>query len=406
MKILAANKYYFVKGGAERYFFELKRIFEVRGHAVLPFAMQHRQNEPCDTADYFVSFESFDEGDGLAARARAAARILYSREAKRKIEQLVDATGPDVAHLHNIAHQLSPSILYGLKSRGVPVVQTLHDFKLVCPNYQMLVRGENCERCRTWRYYNAVVNRCMRDSVLSSGLVALEAYVHKLAGSYARNVDVFVSPSRQLRDRMIDHGVDGKRIVHLPYSIALDEYVPRYESDGYGVYVGRLSAGKGLETLLEAMGKAGAVRLKIVGTGPIAESLKRTVAERELTNVEFVGYRKGEELRSIVGGALFVAVPSECFENSPLTVYEAFAQGKPVVGSRIGGIPELVSEGESGLIFEPGDSDAFAEQMLVLWNDRNLAIGMGKAARERVETHFGPAVHYEKMMEIYERATA
>ncbi|MFH1690553.1 MAG: glycosyltransferase family 4 protein [Candidatus Eisenbacteria bacterium] len=406
MKVLAANKYYFVKGGTERYFFVLKRILEGRGHAVVPFAMQHRQNEPSDFAEHFVSFEAFDESAGLAARARAAARILYSREARRKIEALVDATGPDVAHLHNIAHQLSPSILYGLKSRGVPVVQTLHDFKLVCPNYQMLVRGAICERCAKWRYYNAVLNRCMRDSATSSALVAFEAYIHKLLRSYARNVGVFVAPSRQLKERMIAHGVDGDRIVHLPNTVALEEYEPRYESDGYGVYVGRLSAGKGLETLLAALAGARTIRLKIVGTGPLADSLQRTAAAEGLSNVEFLGYKRGAELRSVVGGALFVVVPSECLENSPLTVFEAFAQGKAVVGSRIGGIPELVSEGESGLIFEPGDAEEFAERMLTLWDDPDLAIRMGRAARDRIETHFGPNVHYEKMMAIYERARA
>jgi glycosyltransferase involved in cell wall biosynthesis len=246
----------------------------------------------------------------------------------------------------------------------------------------------------------------MRDSLSSSALVAAEAYVHKLMGSYSRKVDVFVAPSRQLRTRMIAHGVDEDRIVHLPYSIALERYEPRYESDGYGVYVGRLSVGKGLETLLAALSKARAVRLKIVGGGPLTESLKRTAAAEELSNVEFVGYKEGAELRSLVGGALFVAVPSECFENSPLTVYEAFAQGKAVVGSRMGGIPELVSEGESGLIFEPTDADGLAATLLTLWNDPDRAIRMGRAARERVETHFGPDVHYEKMMAIYERAMA
>jgi glycosyltransferase involved in cell wall biosynthesis len=406
MKVLAANKYYFVKGGAERYFFELKRILEARGHSVVPFAMEHRQNEPSEVAEHFVSFEAFDESEGLRARVRAVGRLLYSREARRKIEGLVDRTAPDVAHLHNIAHQLSPSILYGLKSRGVPVVQTLHDFKLVCPNYSMFVKGATCERCATWRYYNAVLNRCMRDSITSSALVAFEAYAHRLLGSYERNVDLFVSPSRQLRDRMIAHGVNADSIVHLPYSIELTEYEPRYESDGYGVYVGRLAEGKGLETLIAALGLAREVRVKVVGTGPLCESLQSTGESEGLTNVEFVGYQKGAELRSIVGGALFVAVPSECFENSPLTVYEAFAQGKAVIGSRMGGIPELVSEGESGLIFEPGNADDLAEAMRALWNDAGRAIEMGKAARARVESHFGPDVHYEKMMAIYERVTA
>jgi len=406
MKVLAANKYYFVKGGAERYFFELNHILERRGHEVVPFAMRHPSNEATDYDDHFVSFEAFDESDGLAARVRAASRILYSREARRCIERLADETSPDVAHLHNVAHQLSPSILYGLKSRGVPVVQTLHDFKLVCPNYSMFVDGKTCERCGTWRYYNAVIHRCMRGSVTSSALVAIEAYVHKLLGSYSRNVDMFVAPSRQLRDRMIAHGVSADRIVHLPYSIALDDYTPSYESAGYGVYVGRLSTGKGLETLVRALTGDRDIRMKIVGTGPLADNLGRVVEREGLTNVEFVGYRKGEELRSLVAGALFVVVPSECFENSPLTVYEAFAQGKPVVGARVGGIPELVSDGESGVVFESGNHEDLAEKMRALWNDPERAAEMGRAARERVETHFGPDVHYQKMMAIYEGVMA
>jgi glycosyltransferase involved in cell wall biosynthesis len=406
MKVLAANKYYFVKGGAERYFFELADILEAHGHEVVPFAMEHERNRSTPCSSYFASFEPFDESQGLAARARAAARILYSSEARAKIEKLVDDTRPDVAHLHNIAHQLSPSILYGLKSRGVPVVQTLHDFKLVCPNYSMFVGGHTCERCETWRYYNAVLQRCMRGSVTSSALVAIEAYLHRALGSYARNVDVFVAPSRQLKDRMVAHGVDESKIVHLPYSIALDKYEPSYGGGDYGVYVGRLSAGKGLKTLIRALGMAREVKLRIVGSGPLEQSLKGTVEDRGLSNAEFLGYREGEDLRSVVAGALFVVVPSECYENSPLTVYEAFAQGKPVVGSRIGGIPELVSEGESGLVFEAGNAEDLAEKMSRLWEDREGAIEMGRAARTRVETQYGPAAHYEKIMAIYERAMA
>jgi len=403
MKVLAANKYYFVKGGAERYFFELARILSSRGHEVVPFAMAHPQNEPTAFAKHFVSFESFDESEGVVARLRAAARILYCREARRRIEVLADETRPDIAHLHNIAHQLSPSILYGLKARGVPVVQTLHDYKLVCPNYQMFVHGETCERCRTWRYYNAVVHRCMRDSVTSSALVAAEAYVHRLMGSYFRNVDLFIAPSEQLRERMIAHGVDARKIVHVPYSIALDKYQPSYDDGGYGVYVGRLSLGKGLPTLMSALERVPAVRLKVVGEGPLAEDLRRDAGERGLTNVEFEGYRAGAELRSLVAAARFVVVPSDCFENSPLTVYEAFALGKAVVGSRTGGIPELVSDGESGLIFEPGDARALAARMSELWEDPVRAVEMGRAARERLESRFGPDVHYEKIMAVYER---
>ncbi len=405
MKVLAANKYYFVKGGAERYFFELARILEERGHSVVPFAMRHEQNEESPHADLFVSHESFDGGAGPLDRVRAAARVIYSLEARRKIAALVDRTRPDVAHLHNIAHQLSPSILVGLRAKGVPVVQTLHDYKLVCPNYQMFVHGKTCERCRRWLYYRACVHRCMRGSLAQSALVCAEAYIHKLLGTYSKNVDLFIAPSQQLRERMVRHGVDPDQIVHLPYSIALDGYEPRYDSDGYAIYVGRLSIGKGLETLLSALGRARDVRFKVIGSGPLADDLEARAAREGLTNVEFVGYRTGADLKSIVAGARFVVVPSECFENSPLTVYEAFAMGKPVVGSTIGGIPELVPEGEAGLLFEPGDDEALAARLVELWNDPDRSREMGRAGRKRVESEYGPERHYERIRSIYERVT-
>jgi glycosyltransferase involved in cell wall biosynthesis len=404
MKVLAVNKYYFVKGGAERYFFELGRILESHGHTVVPFAMRHELNAATPYERFFVSNEPFDGHASFPGQLRSAVRVLYSVEARRAIETLIDAAKPDVAHLHNIAHQLSPSILYGLRSRGVPVVQTLHDHKLICPNYQMFVDGATCERCASWRYYNAVLRRCMRGSVTASALVAAESYAHKLIGTYAKNVDVFVAPSAQLRDRMIRHGVDEKKIVHLPYSIALDAYQPRYGSDGYAVYVGRLSAGKGLGTLMSALKLEPAVQLKVIGSGGLGEELMSGASRAGMANVDFVGYRSGEELASLVKGALFVVVPSECFENSPLTVYESFAYGKPVVGSRIGGIPELVTDGETGLIFDAGDAAGLARSMKRLWDDPERAIEMGRAARSRVEREYGPELHYERIMEIYKRA--
>jgi glycosyltransferase involved in cell wall biosynthesis len=403
MKVLAANKFYFVKGGAERYFFELARILEARGHRVAPFAMRHEMNEKSEYDPYFVSNVGFDGSMGPARRLRMACHVLYSREASAAIGRLADDFKPDVAHLHNIAHQLSPSILYALRRRGVPVVQTLHDHKLICPNYQMFVHGEPCRRCRKWRYYNAVSNRCMHDSALWSALVCAEAYLHKLAGSYSRLVDLWIAPSESLRHRMIEHGVAADRIVHLPYAIAMEGFEPRYQSDGYAASVGRLSTGKGLMTVLEALKSAPGVRFKIAGSGPLEDALRRRVDELGLGNVEFTGYLKGRELSDLMRGALFVVMSSECYENSPLTVYEAAAYGKAVIGSRMGGIPELIDEGETGLIYEPGDHAALADRMNELWSEPAKAVDMGRRARTRAEAEYGPEAHYEKMMAIYER---
>ncbi len=403
MTVLTCNKYHFVKGGAERYAFELGRILTAKGHTVVPFAMEHERNEPSPHSDLFVSHEGFVRGDGLVGRLRGAARVIYCVEARRKIEALVDRTRPDVAHAHNIAHQLSPSILYGLASKGVPVVQTLHDYKLVCPNYQMFVDGHTCERCESWRYWNACARRCMRGCLASSALVCVEAYVHRILASYSRNVALFIAPSLSLRDRVIAHGVDPRKVVHLPYSIDLTGYTPSSRNDGYAVYVGRLTVGKGIETLLHAAALARDVKLKIVGTGPLSGELDALTAREGLTNVEFVGYHTGDDLKALVAGSAFVVVPSECYENSPLTVYEAFALGKPVIGSTIGGIPELVLDGETGLLFPAGDRNALADRLRTLWGNRARAAEMGKAARARVEREYGPEKHYEEIMGIYSR---
>jgi len=401
VKVLVANKFHYVKGGAERYYFELARILERKGHTVVPFAMKHEMNEPTEYSDFFVSGVSFDgeSGNSLAK----AARVIYSAEASRKIAALAAKARPDVAHLHNIAHQLSPSVLYGLKRRGVPVVQTLHDYKVVCPNYQMFVEGDTCERCAAWKYYPAVAHRCMHGSLPFSLVVCVEAYVHQILGTYRRLVDLFIAPSRQLLERVVAHGVDRERIVHLPYAIELDEYAPRYDSEDYAVYLGRLSIGKGLETLVRAAARARDVEIRVLGDGPMADGLRHEVEARSLGNVRFLGYRSGEELTSIVAGSRFVVVPSECFENSPLTVYEASALGKPVVGSRMGGIPELVVDGETGVLFEPKDDAELADRMTSLWNDPARASAMGRAARERAEREFAPARHYEAIKRIYER---
>lgn len=402
MRVLAANKFYFVKGGAERYLFELRRILEERGDEVIPFAMRHPDNDSSEYSDLFVSREDFADGVGALERLRAAARVVYSVEARRKIEALVDRVRPDVAHVHNIAHQLSPSILQGLHAKGVPVVQTLHDYKIVCPNYQMFVNGSVCERCRKWRYRSVLSRKCMRGSLSRSFTVFVEAYLHEVLRTYARTVSVFIAPSLSLRDRMVAHGVDPGRIVHLPYSIALDAYEPCHEPDGYCVYIGRLTTGKGLETLLRAAAAAPEVKLKIAGAGPLDEELKATAREIGLDNVEFVGHSTGDDLRGLFSRALFVVVPSECHENSPLTIYEALAYGKAVVGSSMGGIPELIAEGETGLVFEAGDHEALARCLVDLWADPHRAIEMGRRGRARAESRYAPDAHYRRIREIYE----
>ncbi|MFH0777216.1 MAG: glycosyltransferase, partial [Candidatus Eisenbacteria bacterium] len=195
MRILQVNKFFFLKGGAERYFFALSELLDSRGHEIVSFSMKDPRNLPSRYSENFVSHVTLDGSGPIAGRLRTAGRIIYSFEARRKLRELISRTRPDVAHLHNIAHQISPSIIGLLKSSGVPVVQTLQDYKLACPAYLMMVRGKACDKCVPGRFYNVIANRCVQESVQASLVSCAEAYLHRLLHTFA-GVDAFLCSSR------------------------------------------------------------------------------------------------------------------------------------------------------------------------------------------------------------------
>lgn len=401
MRVLAANKFYYLRGGAERYFFDLCHILEERGHQIIPFSMLDGRNRPSPYSEFFVSPIEFFEPKTLLQKLAVAQRVLYSSEAKRQIEALLTKTKPRIAHLHNIAHQISPSILRSLKEYGIPVVQTLHDYKLICPVYTMVSAGEICERCRKYRYYNAVLHRCNRDSLAASLVNCIEMYLHKLWRTYEKNVDLFISPSQFLRRKLVEYGFDEHKVVHLPNFIDADDYPFRYAADSdYFVFVGRLVPVKGVLTLLKAMEEVKHFRLLVMGEGYLRSELER-YAEEEKLAVEFLGYKSGHELKEIIKSSLFTVVPSEWYENLPYAILESFAMGKPVVGSDIGGIPELVDHGANGLLFKVGNAQDLASKIHYLLDHQQMIPEMGRRAREKVEKAYNPESHYQQIISIY-----
>jgi len=408
MKVLLVHKFFYVEGGAERYLFNVKELLEKHGHRVIPFAMQHPRNEPTPYARYFPSLVEANGGErgGLLHGLSHAVRFVYNREAQRKLEALIAETQPDVAHVHGVYHHLSPAVLPVLKQAGLPVVFTLHEYKILCPGYLFLDgKGRVCEKCAGKAFWHAAVNRCFRGSFAGGALVAVESYVHSWLGSYRKNVDRFHSPSRFLRSKMIQYGWSGDKIDWLPYTLAVSEYEPNYAPGDYFVFVGRLQREKGIQVLIEAMRHVRHGKLVVIGTGPLEEALKKRAQELGLYNVEFAGYQSGERLRKLVAGARFTVVPSVVYDNSPLTIYESFSLGKPVVGARIGGIPELIDPGVDGELCEPGDSQGLAEAISEMWNRGAQLEQMGKRAREKAERLFEPEQHYRKLMAIYEKAS-
>lgn len=401
MKILLVNKYFYPRGGSERAFFDTADLLQAEGHDVSFFSMAHPLNRESATSGFFVSPVDYDHPGSPARQAGAAVRLLYSTEARRKLSRLLDAVRPDLVHLHNIHHQISPSIIPLLKKRDLPVVMTLHDYKLVCPVYILARGGRPCEECAGGKFIRCFRHRCAKDSRGKSLLNTVEMYLHRTVFRLYERIDVFISPSRFLKQKMEEMGFSG-RIVPLPNFLPAAESSSSDEVPGDGIlYFGRLSPEKGLGTLLAAAENSGS-SWKIAGDGPMKDALAAQIGRRSLTNVTLLGHLPREALIPQIRKSAFVVLPSVWYENQPYAVMEAFALGKPVLASRIGGIPELVRDGETGLLFEPGSARDLAEKAAVLLRSPSLVREMGRRARRLVETDFSPAGHYRKLRGIYE----
>lgn len=356
MKILLINKFHYLRGGgAVRAYLDTARILVSRGHEVAFFSMDHPENEPTEWSRFFVSQSEYLDESSLSffTKAKLAFRIIWNREAQRKLNALIDEFRPDVAHLHTIYHQLSPSIIWTLRKRRVPMVMTLHDYKLVSPNYSLFVRGKIWEHTSAWR---CIVDRCVKNSFLKSLDCALEQWIHGFLGSY-RKIDRFIAPSQFLINtyHRLGFAPDIMKISQplLPFP---EGAVPDSVGD-YLLFFGRLSHEKGVGTLLRAVALlGGAEKVVIVGDGP--EKNRLEVLAREILSMGsyfFPGSKYGAELETIRQKAKAIIIPSEWYENMPYVLLESLASGVPVIASRIGGMTERIKDGKNGLLFTPGD---------------------------------------------------
>ncbi len=402
MRILQANKFHYVKGGAERYYLDVSARLAGRGHTVIPFAMAHPRNAPSEYAKYFVHAVDYRARLSLLHKLREGFHAIYSSETVRKLEALVAHTHPEIAHLHNIYHQLSPSLILALDRLGIPIVQSLHDYKVICPGYLLMTHGQICERCRGGRFHNAFFYRCLLDSYPASAVGWLEATLHRWLGTYGK-VARFLCPSRFLLEKLAEFGVSRERLVHFPYFLPVEDYVPDYGPSEYFIYLGRLSREKGIPTLLEALRRRQRTHLtcRILGEGPLEDDLRGKIERWGLRRVELSGYLQGAELHNVIRGAAFTVVPSEWYENLPFAVLESFALGTPVVGASIGGIPEMVIDGETGRTFPAGDAAALAAQIDWMESHGPDAIEMGRRARRMIEAQYAPQAHLIRLEELY-----
>ena len=310
-------------------------------------------------------------------------------------------------HLHNFAHQISPSILHVLKRFGIPSVMTMHDYKLVCPVYSLLLNGSPCERCRGGKYYQCFINSCVKNSRIKSLLSTIEMYTHHKLLHIYELIKIYISPSRFLKNKAMEMGFQ-KKIVHLPNFVNVEDFTPNYDFvENSIVYVGRLSYEKGLLTLIEAVRNIKNLNLKVIGEGPQREDLESRVESlqpRMNGHIHFLGYKSGGELINEIRNSLFLVLPSESYENNPLAIIEGYALGKPVIGSKIGGIPELVKEEETGLCFEPGNVEELGSKIEYLKGNPRKIKEMGRNARTFVEQELNADRHYQDLISIYSQA--
>lgn len=406
MRILHVNKFFDLQGGAEVYLHRLMEAQRGVGHEVHALSTRDPKNLPSQDVARFVARSELDRTDGVVEDVLKAARFLWNREAGHAMERAIQDLRPDVIHLHNIYHHLSSSILAPIRKAKVPCVQTLHDYKLACPNYRMFTEGAVCERCKGGKYLEAVKHHCLASGFLPNVLAALEMGMTKARQSYERTVRVFLCPSRFLLEKMQDWGEPPGKLRYLPNPVDMPtEPAPR--GGGYLLYAGRLAVEKGLESFLEAALQIPELPVKIAGRGPEEERLKSLVRSRGASHIEFVGFQSPETLVQLRARAEALVLPSVWYENASLSILEAMADGLPCLVSRIGGNPELIEDGKIGFLVKPGDSDDWVR---ILRRFQALSLegrcDMGEQARLRVKERFLWSTHLRHLEEFYRGAGA
>lgn len=356
MKILLIDVYNFNKGGAETVCFNTGKLLEEHGHKVVYFTLKWSDNNSSPYSKYFP--ESKETRRGPLKQIKNMVNYFYHFEAAKKIEQLIQDEKPDLAHIHLMWGQITPSVFPVLKKYNIPILFTVHDYRIVCPAYTFRNgNGQICEECQGRYFYKCFMRTCCKGSKLMSAVMAAEQYFRNAFFNPAKFIDGFIYVShfaKEIQEKYMPAVKTKSNIVLYNFSTLITDTPKNMPEDKYFLFFGRLSYEKGIKTLLSAFKDLSQCKLKIVGTGPKEDELKAYSASNGMQNVEFLGYKRGKELTDLVSKAYFVIVPSEWYENNPMTIIEAYSVGTPVIGAKIGGIPEIVVDGKTGYQFESG----------------------------------------------------
>jgi glycosyltransferase involved in cell wall biosynthesis len=390
MRVLLVHGAYQQFGGEDSVVRAEKELLERHGDEVFLYS---RHN------DEIKEFNSTD-------KAAFFPQTVYSWKSSGEIEDVVRRIQPDVAFVHNVYPLISPSVYHKLHALGVPAVQVLHNFRPFCPNGFFYTQGQVCEACRDGNYLNAIRKRCYKDSYILSGLYALTLGSNRLSGMVEK-IAGFICLTEFFKIKMKEAGVPDSKLfvrpnfVYAPPLTDTKETATTNDGGKYALYLGRLSPEKGCWTLIRTFEQLPHVSLKIIGAGPQEQELRNYVREKGISNIEFLGFKSGDEKWQLLRNSLCLVVPSEWYENFPVTVLEAFMASKPVIASRMGGLPYIVEDGQSGLLFEAGQVDQLAQKIKQFAENPASAAAMGACGRRLTETKYGPEQGYQNLMSIF-----
>ena len=394
MKILLINKFLYPKGGAENYLLKLGNLLEQQGHEVQYFGMVDSKNVVGNEKQLLVS--PIDFSTGILRNLAAPLRIIYNAEARRKLYQILNDFCPDVVHLNNIQYHLTPSVILAVRdyrrkrNPKLKLISTAHDYQLICPNHGLFdSRGQYCEHCLHGSFFHCFIRKCVKNSYLKSLLAVMDAFVWKISRAYEQ-LDVIICPSEFMKSKLEqDVRFKGKCVVLNNFVEAIQE--KEIDKKDYVLEFGHLSKEKGTLMLVEAAKRLPDIPFVFAGFGPAEEEV------RKLKNAKLAGYQSGEVLEQLIREARITVIPSLWSENCPYSVLESQMYGTAVIGSNMGGIPELLRNGR-GMIFEAGNIEDLTRKIRLLWNDEDLRTTLSECAKKPLESTDS---YYEKLMKLY-----
>lgn len=372
-------------------------LLKKHGHTVIPFTAASSKNLPSDWDTYFPTAADFENPTPLDI-----IRYIYNRNAVKSIRKLLMETKVDLAHFHIYYGKLTASILYSLKKAGLPLIQTLHEYKLTCPVYSHLSNDKICEDCEGKHFWRAIPKKCNRGSITRTTLSVTESYISQKLGNVDK-FDHFISVSNFHRKKMVQYGIPENKITAIHNFTDVSLFEPNYSVGKYILYFGRVHQSKGILTLIDASLKVKELPLYIVGDGEAMSEIKKIIEENDCNHIHILGFKQGDELRELIQNSICTVLPSEWYENCPMSILESYAYGKAVIGTDIGGIPELINDKEDGFLIPPADENALRECLIWVSENKEKVVEMGKIGRRKIEEEFNADIHYERIMDVYNK---